>query len=203
MTLKEVILKRYNINFVTLDINALEGESIACNVSKNESGNYKIENPELEIEDLDSIDFEEVEEIRYFKTDDGFNGVGVCLNEDTIKKNKDANKVYKELYRLLIRDYKELAESYSKEENKYSNPLKCTSGTLAALIFFIIGMIIALTSSQGAKYKYLWLVIFGSAVLLVIAIWIMAMIDCKNKYLKNKALREKNEAILNSLLELK
>ena len=203
MTLKEVILKRYNINFVTLDINALEGESIACNVSKNESGNYKIENPELEIEDLDSIDFEEVEEIRYFKTDDGFNGVGVRINEDTIKKNKDTNKVYKELYKLLIRDYRELAKMYSKEENKYSNPLKCTSGTLVALIFFIMGMIIALTSSQGEKHRYLWLVVFGSAVLLVIAIWIMEMIDCKNKYKENKALRENNEAILNGLLELK
>ncbi len=198
MNLKEVILKRNDVHFIALEIEEIQGFSIKCNIAKNQSGNYMYKNPELTIEDLEGVDFSDITKIEFFTTEDEFRGCAINISKDTIRQKVGTNKVYNELNNALITAYKEIVKMYSKKENKYSNPLRCTSGVFVLLIFPIMGIVSAILNSDQENALF-GVVMFGSLALFFIIGWIIAIIDCKNDYLKYKELREKNEVVLNNL----
>ncbi len=114
MNLKEAVLQRDNVHYVNLYIDEIR-DYISCNVADS-NGKYMYENPELSIDDLEGIEFNDVTDFDFSKCDCAFNGYLVTLNEETIKKHTDENKAYKELNKLLIKKYTKYVEMYKRSE---------------------------------------------------------------------------------------
>ena len=114
MTLKEAVLQRANVHYVNLYAD-VTSNYISCNIADN-NGKYMYENPELSIDDLEGIEFNDVTDFDFSECDFAFNGYLVTLNEETIKKHANENKAYKELNKLLIKMYTKYVEMYKRSE---------------------------------------------------------------------------------------
>ncbi len=134
MSLKEFIESNKNILYASIcvaDCSYMPKPSISCNVNKMLDGKYRLENPEITLEELIDINIEDVKGFNFKSFYDSKYGkceyIVIEISEDTISNNSD-KVLYQKLGKALNKDYKDLAKKYETLEKEYKKPFYSNYG---------------------------------------------------------------------------